>query len=137
MEPYKARMGDLVTTGPGLIDVRYIDRDPFNRQDNPADGQRVWMRADGKLPDDPTLHACIVTYAQRHDAARHDHDAAVRAVVGQPRTCRWPASIAAMWFHAPFNADDWLLYDQKGVVDQRWPWAGGQERSSPMTARWL
>ena len=25
--------------------------------------QQVWLRADGRLPDDPVLHACIVTYA--------------------------------------------------------------------------
>ena len=23
----------------------------------------VWLRADGRLPDDPVLHACVVTYA--------------------------------------------------------------------------
>ena len=33
--------------------------------------QQVWLRADGELPDDPVLHACIVTYASRHDPARH------------------------------------------------------------------
>ena len=25
--------------------------------------QRVWFRADGKLPDDPLLHDCVVAYA--------------------------------------------------------------------------
>src|SRR5260221_203021 len=62
MAPYKERRG-VCLARPRPIAVRYPDRDPLNRQDNPADGQRVWMRADGQLPDDPTLHACIVTYA--------------------------------------------------------------------------
>ena len=25
--------------------------------------QDVWLRADGTLPDDPLLHACVVAYA--------------------------------------------------------------------------
>ena len=29
-------------------------RDPY---------QRIWIKADGTLPDDPLLHACVVTYA--------------------------------------------------------------------------
>src|SRR3712207_7122384 len=45
------------------IDVRYIGHDPFTRQGHPATSQDVWLRAAGKLPDDPVLHACIVTYA--------------------------------------------------------------------------
>ena len=62
MAPYKDRMGDWYDR-PRPIDIRYIDRDPISRQGSPALGARVWMRADGELPDDPTLHACIVTYA--------------------------------------------------------------------------
>ncbi|MEO7371035.1 MAG: acyl-CoA thioesterase domain-containing protein, partial [Ilumatobacteraceae bacterium] len=51
MEPYKERMGEWFDR-PRPIDIRYIDSDPFDRQDKPADGQRVWMRADGVLADD-------------------------------------------------------------------------------------
>ena len=71
------------TTAPRPIDLRYIDGDPFSRKGTPADGQRVWMRADGdaaRRPDAARLHRHL---RQRHDAARHD-GAAVRAVVGQP-----------------------------------------------------
>ena len=45
------------------IDVRYVDGDPLSRKGTPSDSQRVWLRADGTLPDDPVVHACIVTYA--------------------------------------------------------------------------
>jgi acyl-CoA thioesterase-2 len=31
-----------------------------------------------------------------------------------PRTLRPPSH--AMWFHRPFRADDWLLYDQSSPV---------------------
>ena len=38
-------------------------RRPDEPQGHVGRGQQVWLRADGKLPDDPVLHACIVTYA--------------------------------------------------------------------------
>ena len=48
-----------------------------------ADSQRVWLRADGQLPDDPVAPRLHRHLRQRHDPARH-HRAAVRAGVGQP-----------------------------------------------------
>ena len=40
------------TTGPRPIDLRYVDGDPMSRKGTPSEGQRVWLRADGTLPDD-------------------------------------------------------------------------------------
>ena len=50
---------------PRPIDVRYVGEPGWVPPgDRPADPhQRVWMRIDGKLPDDPLLHACALTYA--------------------------------------------------------------------------
>ena len=62
MAPYKERMGEWYDR-PRPIGLRHVGSDPFSRKGRPADGQQVWLRADGTLPDDPTLHACIVTYA--------------------------------------------------------------------------
>lgn len=66
---------------------------------------RVWMRADGTLPDDPLLHVCTLTYASDLTLlgsvfTRHDPNPGVTS-----------ASLDhAMWFHRPFRADEWLLY---------------------------
>ena len=70
---------------PRPIDVRYVDGRPdSSRKGATPDGQRVWLRADGELPDDPVLHACVVTYAS--DMTLLDTDrAAVRAGVGHAR----------------------------------------------------
>jgi acyl-CoA thioesterase-2 len=69
---------------------------------------QVWMRADGRLPDDPLLHACVVAYASDMtllDSATRPH--------GMTFDGRSMASLDhAMWFHRPFRADEWLLYDQ-------------------------
>ena len=75
-------MGDWYDR-PRPIDVRYVDGDPFSRKGKPTDGQRVWLRADGRLPDDPVAPRLHRHLRQRHDAARHDR-AAVRPGLGQP-----------------------------------------------------
>ncbi len=112
MEPYKDRIGDWYDR-PRPIDLRYIDRPPMNRVGNPSDQQRVWIRADGTLPDDPVLHACIVTYAS---------DMTLLDTTLLPFGLEWPhaqiqmASLDhAMWFHRPFRADGWLLYSQRAL----------------------
>jgi acyl-CoA thioesterase-2 len=68
----------------------------------------MWLRADGKLPNDPLLHACLVAYAS---------DMTLLDTIMLPHGLIWSegsqASLDhAMWFHRPFRADEWLLYDQ-------------------------
>ncbi|MDP9417964.1 MAG: acyl-CoA thioesterase II [Actinomycetota bacterium] len=71
---------------------------------------RVWLRAAGRLPDDPVLHSCVLAYASDLTllgVSLVPHD----SYIGDPRVM--PASLDhALWFHRPFRADDWLLYDQ-------------------------
>jgi len=102
-------MGDWYDR-PRPIDVRHIDGGPIERKANPSSMQRVWMRADGELPDNYVLHQCIVTYAS---------DMTLLDTVTLPHGISWDdngvqmASLDhAMWFHRPFRADSWLLYDQ-------------------------
>jgi acyl-CoA thioesterase-2 len=112
MLPYRERMGDWYDQ-PRPIDIRFIDSDPFSRQGNPATGQRVWMRADGVLPDDPTLHACIVTYAS--DMTLLDTTVLPFGLPWESPGMQMASLDHAMWFHRPFRADDWLLYDQSAI----------------------
>ncbi|MFI7065121.1 acyl-CoA thioesterase [Kribbella sp. NPDC050124] len=73
-------------------------------------GRQFWIRAAGKLPDDPALHACVLAYASDLTllgASLLPHN----IVIGDRRI--QPASLDhALWFHRPFRADEWLLYDQ-------------------------
>ena len=112
MTPYKEQMGEWFDR-PRPIDLRYIDSDPISRKKVKRPGQKLWMRADGKLPDDPVLHACIVTYAS---------DMSLLDTTLLPHGRSWTESgiqMASldhvMWFHRPFRADDWLLYDQLAI----------------------
>src|SRR5437870_1382819 len=47
---------------PRPIDLRYVDDPPWQQhKKGPRTGSsRVWMRANGRLPDDPLLHVCVL-----------------------------------------------------------------------------
>jgi acyl-CoA thioesterase II len=109
MAPYKDQMGDLYDR-PRPIDVRYVDGDPISRKGVPTEGQRVWLRADGQLPDDPVVHACVVTYAS--DMTLLDTTVLPFGLAWDSPGMQMASLDHAMWFHRPFRADEWLLYDQ-------------------------
>ncbi len=108
MEPWKEALGDWYTR-PRAIDTRYCDwKPPTDRSPGPMH-QDVWLKANGKLPDDPVLHACIVTYASDITVL----DTSLQPHGGSGLGGVFMASLDhAMWFHRPFRADEWLLYAQ-------------------------
>ncbi len=97
------------------IDQRYIGSIPWAAPtDDPDPHQRLWLRADGNLPDDPLLHACVATYAS--DLSLYD-------TILRPHEIDWEESDFmgasldhSMWFHRQFRADEWLLYDTDSPV---------------------
>ena len=109
MAPYREQLGDWYDR-PRPIDMRYVDKMPMERGlEDRRPYQRVWMKTDGALPDDAVLHACVVTYAS---------DMTLLDTTLLPQGKRWGDDVQmasldhAMWFHRPFRADGWLLYDQ-------------------------
>jgi acyl-CoA thioesterase-2 len=95
------------------LDVRYAgdsrEGGVLHDRDHPAIA-RVWLRAAGRLSDDPAVHAAVLAYAS--DLTLLSASVVPHGVyIGDPRLV--PASLDhAMWFHRPFRADEWLLYDQ-------------------------
>jgi acyl-CoA thioesterase-2 len=83
---------------------RWIDQTPRDAR------QHVWIRANGTLPDDPLLHACVVAYAS--DLTLLDTAVAPHQISYTDDTFQIASLDHAMWFHRPFRADEWLLYDQ-------------------------
>jgi acyl-CoA thioesterase-2 len=112
MAPYAEELGDWYER-PRPIDVRYEDDGPLGRRGRSATGQRVWMRADGTLPDDPVLHACVVTYAS--DMTLLDTTILPFGMGFDSPGIQMASLDHAMWFHRPFRADEWLLYDQTAM----------------------
>ena len=107
---YPERLG-IWARIPRPIDVRYVGEPGWVRPgDRPADEhQRVWMRIDGKLPDDPLLHACALTYAS--DLTLLDSVLSVHGEVWGPGGVVGASLDHALWMHRPFRADEWFLYD--------------------------
>jgi acyl-CoA thioesterase-2 len=101
------------------LDVRYVGVSGMGLpedHDHPARA-RLWIRVNGTLPETSTLQAAAFTYASDLTllgAALVPHG----ITLASPRLM--PASLDhAIWFHRPFRADEWWLYDQVS------PFAGG------------
>jgi acyl-CoA thioesterase II len=112
MAPYAEQLGDWYHR-PRPIDLRYVDGDPMSRKGAPSATQHVWLRANGALPDDPVLHACIVTYAS--DMTLLDTTVLPFGLSWESPGMQMASLDHAMWFHRSFRADDWLLYDQAAL----------------------
>lgn len=101
----------LSQTGP--FEFRHVyPRDEIKVPKRPP-FQHVWFRLIDRVGDEPTLHRALLAYASDFH------------LVG---TTTFPHGISylqanvqmasldhAMWFHRPFRADDWLLYDQSAI----------------------
>jgi acyl-CoA thioesterase II len=96
------------------IELRHVGPLTAQVQRDPAlhtSSNYVWLRVRGSLPDDPLLHACLLTYASdltlldtvlRRHGRTWDDGQTVGASLDH-----------AMWFHRPFRADQWLLFAQE------------------------
>ena len=117
MEPYIDEMGGWYAR-PRPIDVRYVGDPPRIAKDTGfrEPRSRVWMRADGELPDDPLLHVCAVAYAS--DMTLLDSTLMAHGRAWGTGDVLGASLDHAMWFHRPFRADRWWLYDQES------PWTG-------------
>ncbi|MEW1808687.1 acyl-CoA thioesterase domain-containing protein [Pseudarthrobacter sp. NPDC080039] len=110
---------DMWSTEWPMVEFRYaggaIAPDGTLRTNVPTK-QRIWMRINQPLSDDPALHRTLITYLS-------DVALIVSALIphgtfvttdNNPR-----ASLNhGLWLHEPTRADDWLLFDQGSA------WAG-------------
>jgi acyl-CoA thioesterase-2 len=99
---------------PQAFDVRYVDDPPWiQRELGPRENQphRIWLKADGHLPDDPLLHVCVVTFAS--DMNLLDSVLIHHGLAAQLDPVSMASLDHAMWFHRPFRADEWFLYESE------------------------
>jgi acyl-CoA thioesterase-2 len=64
---------------------------------------RFWSRATVPLPDDPLLHACVLTYLS-------DIGTGLSALP-EDEAAPGPTLDHALWFHRPARLDEWVLVD--------------------------
>ncbi len=90
---------------------RYLSHEPRRPVFN------LWMRTTAPLVDDPVLHQCVLAYAS--DLTLLDTSLVAHGRTLFERAFQGASLDHAMWFHAPFRADEWLLYSQDS------PFSGG------------
>jgi len=93
------------------IEVRIVGRPDWTDRRSLEPRRMVWIRAAGKLPDDPMIHDVVVAYASDMmllDTAIRPHQVSVLDHGGMLASLDH-----AMWFHRDFRADEWLLYEME------------------------
>src|SRR6185437_14836473 len=98
---------------PRPIELRYVDDPPWQLPPSgPRTGlNRVWMRAKGRLPDDPLLHVCVLTFAS--DMTLLDSVLLRHGLMAGREVTAMASLDHAMWFQRQFRADEWFLYVSK------------------------
>ncbi|MEL7155789.1 MAG: acyl-CoA thioesterase domain-containing protein [Actinomycetota bacterium] len=95
------------------LDLRTIDA-PWAPGGSSYDGGiRLWVKADGPLPDDPALHQALMVYQSDESLADN---------VAIPWGATWGSTGVvfvsldhAMWFHRPLDLNRWHLLDQRPI----------------------
>jgi acyl-CoA thioesterase-2 len=90
------------------VEFRYPDAASTSEHPAPPH-QLTWLRSRTDLGDDPAVHACALTYFSDLTLTRTAH-----MPLRRPGIVRIGASLDhTIWFHRPFRADEWLLFDQE------------------------
>ncbi|WP_067655901.1 acyl-CoA thioesterase [Nocardia harenae] len=107
---------EMFVNAPRPIDLRYTN-DPswiLKGTGEKLNHNRVWMKADGTLPDDPLLHNATLGYSS---------DTTVLDSIITTHGLSWGLDriVAAtvnhsIWFHRPFRFDEWTLYATESPV---------------------
>ena len=92
------------------IELRPVEYGRYLGEKLEGDRFHIWIRATGRLPDEPAIHQCVLAYAS-------DMTLLDTALVPMGKTVFNEDVMAAsldhaLWFHRPFRADEWLLYAQ-------------------------
>ncbi|PID42633.1 MAG: acyl-CoA thioesterase II [Proteobacteria bacterium] len=93
------------------IEIRPVNPVDFFTPEKTSPRKQVWFKTNGKLNDSQPLHQALLAYAS---------DFGLIGTGMMPHGlsfCNPALQVAsldhAIWFHHPFRADDWLLYDME------------------------
>ena len=100
------------------LEIRFVTPPPWQRSGaappqlgaEAVEREQLWFRFAEALPDDPLVHAAVAIFAS--DLTLVD------TVLLRHGSTPWSDEFVGasldhcMWFHRPFCADEWILYDQ-------------------------
>lgn len=92
------------------IDLRYV-RMPNEVAAARSNGMQLWFRVLDPVPDTAHLHVCLLTYMS--DMSLLGSTITPHGDMPGGNAFRLVSLDHAMWFHRPFRADEWLLYDMR------------------------
>lgn len=98
------------------IDVRPCGIEHYTTREKLPPVQNVWMRISEPVPDDRALGAAILAYLSDMtllDVTTYAHGRTLFDTDIQSASLDH-----AMWFHQPFNVNEWLLYTQDSPSSQ-------------------
>jgi acyl-CoA thioesterase-2 len=91
-------------------DPAWVMRDKGGRLDH----NRVWMTAQGVMPDDPVLHAAALVYSS--DTTVLDSIITTHGLSWGHDRIFAVTTNHSVWFHRPVRFDDWVLYSTTSPV---------------------
>lgn len=92
------------------IEIKPVNLDRYMEGGSREPGFRAWIRSPQRLPDDPVLHRCILSYAS--DMLLLDTSLIAHGRSVFDGDIQSASLDHALWFHRPFRVDEWLLYAQ-------------------------
>ena len=95
------------------LDVRYAGNSLQGLPEDPSRPARarLWIRVNGSLSDDPLQHLAAFTYAS--DMTLLGSTLVPHGVHISTPGMQVASLDHTVWFHRPFRADEWWLYDQE------------------------
>jgi acyl-CoA thioesterase-2 len=95
------------------LDVRYVGNSLQGLPEDPSRPARarLWIRVNGQMSDDPLQHLAAFTYAS--DMTLLGSTLVPHGVHISSPGMQVASLDHTVWFHRPFRADEWWLYDQE------------------------
>jgi acyl-CoA thioesterase-2 len=95
---------------PRPIDLRWVQPGRFDDSRPREPFKQVWMRAKSPIPKGGHLQQALLAYAS--DMAFMETALRVHGINWQTKGLQSASLDHAMWFHQPFDFNDWVLFDQ-------------------------
>jgi acyl-CoA thioesterase-2 len=93
---------------PRPFEFRMVQSVDYLKPQKTAPSRQVWLKAVSRLPDDETLHRCLLAYVS--DFYLLDTSTLPHGATAFSNNVIMASIDHAMWFHRPLRVDEWLLY---------------------------